>query len=113
MMYACCGLKYKLICFQVRDAQVELRSRGADIEEMVAAAEVKDADNNRLWDQVRPDSSSYSSHTLRVRNMSWATDTTLELSFALQESPASSGVRAEQKLMRVQGTRISYELQLV
>ncbi|DBB00655.1 hypothetical protein WJX82_006589 [Trebouxia sp. C0006] len=38
---------------QVRGAHQELRSKGAEVEEMVAAAEVKDADNTRLWDQVR------------------------------------------------------------
>ncbi len=37
---------------QVRGAHQELRSKGAEVEEMVAAAEVKDADNTRLWDQV-------------------------------------------------------------
>lgn len=37
---------------QVRDAHQELRNKGAEVEEMVAAAEVKDADNSRLWDQV-------------------------------------------------------------
>ncbi len=38
---------------QVRGVHQELRSKGAEVEEMVAAAEVKDADNTRLWDQVR------------------------------------------------------------
>ncbi len=37
---------------QVRGVHQELRSKGAEVEEMVAAAEVKDADNTRLWDQV-------------------------------------------------------------
>ena len=37
---------------QVRGVHQELRSKGAEAEEMVAAAEVKDADNTRLWDQV-------------------------------------------------------------
>ena len=43
----------KLFCMQVREAQQQLRSQGTDIEEMVAAAEVKDADNTKLWDQVK------------------------------------------------------------
>ncbi len=37
---------------QVRGVHQELRRKGAEVEEMVAAAEVKDADNTRLWDQV-------------------------------------------------------------
>ena len=38
---------------QVRGSQQELRNRAAEIEDMVAASEVKDADNTKLWDQVR------------------------------------------------------------
>ena len=37
---------------QVREVQQELRNKGSEVDEMVAAAEVKDADNTRLWDQV-------------------------------------------------------------
>lgn len=37
----------------MREGQQELRSRAGEIEDMVAAAEVKDADNTKLWDQVR------------------------------------------------------------
>ena len=37
---------------QVREVHQELRNKGTEVEEMVAAAEVKDADNTRLWDQV-------------------------------------------------------------
>ncbi|KAL3147636.1 hypothetical protein ABBQ38_014686 [Trebouxia sp. C0009 RCD-2024] len=38
---------------QVRAGQQELRDKAAEIEDMMAAAEVKDADNTKIWDQVR------------------------------------------------------------
>ena len=39
---------------QVRAGQQELRDKAAEIEEMMAAAEGKEADNTKLWEQVCP-----------------------------------------------------------
>lgn len=36
----------------MRESQQELRNRAAEIEDMNAAADLKDADNSKLWDQV-------------------------------------------------------------
>lgn len=36
----------------MRAGQQQLRHKAAEIEDMVAASEVKDADNTKLWDQV-------------------------------------------------------------
>ena len=38
---------------QVREAHTELQSKSEEVDDMITAAQAKDADNTRLWDQVR------------------------------------------------------------
>ena len=38
---------------QVREAHRELQSKSEEVDDMITAAQAKDADNTRLWDQVR------------------------------------------------------------